>query len=254
VSGDKTLFRLSYVLPCAGIALALPTLSALGVENRPADNRGFLEDAPVFVHSEADVPLTQLGAGIPSTGTTVPDVDIQTVSSGGFRQHGQVVQPLLKVTENSYRIGVIRGYGAFALGLSVRYVRNHVIGAIGGFPASGVAEGWGDLSLIGKRILWCGPGNGQLVFSGGIEIPTGEDNSIFGQSNVVTKSYYASQRLLMPIGWQPGTGTVNGYLTLAYRGGRGRLSYEGNIACKLFTPGVEDSKIGDILIVGGPVT
>lgn len=218
-------------------------------------NMGYLDNPQVFIGSDIDFPMADMTADMPGPGETIPEIDVVGAESDGWRQDGQTAQPSLRLRETNVRLGAVHGFnGGAAVGLNIPFIRRQVLGNIGGQPAAGIAEGLGELMFFGKKALVQGEEkNNALVLTAGLEAPTGKDNSIFGPNNPVTNAYYRDHPQRMPIGWQPSSGTWNGYLALAYRKGAGRVSYEAIIATKLYGAGVEDSKIGNILqgVVGG---
>ena len=50
---------------CMVLAAAL-TLPAIAWATQPENNRGFLENPPLFIDNEPDFPLTLMGAAIPN--------------------------------------------------------------------------------------------------------------------------------------------------------------------------------------------
>lgn len=216
-----------------------------------SDENGYLVNPPIYFQSDPDFPLAGMAAEIPKPGETLPGVDIINVESDGFNDNGVNVQPFLSVQETNVRIGALHGFNnKWAAGLSLPWSRNKVIGSIGGQPASGIAEGIGDILLLVKKGLIKSDSESSLVAAAGIELPTGKDDSVFAQDNDVTNGYYSNSSQRMPISWQPGSGSVDGYLALSYRRNNGRVSYMGIIATKLHTPAFEDAKIGDIFVTG----
>jgi hypothetical protein len=107
----------------------------------------------------------------------------------------------------------------------------------------------GDIAMLGKKLLWNRGQNEKLVATFGFELPTGKDDAVFDQSNSVTNAYYTGDSHRMPLSWQPGSGTWDGYLALAYSKTHERLSYEGLVAAKVNSTGDQDVKIGNTLIV-----
>ena len=217
--------------------------------------RGFLDRPPVYTNNEPDFPLTGLGGTMPDPGQIIHDVDLSGVSADHFNANGRNVQPGLDVEIQWIRVGAMRGFnGAWAAGLSVPFYRNLVKGTIGGQRATSIAEGFGGIALGGKKILWedkCQAS--RVAFAGGIELPTGKDDAIFNQSNFVTNSYFPGLRRV-PLGWQPSTGTFNGLAALSYTRSRGRVSYEGLLAGKIFGTGAQDVKMGNVLIASAQGT
>ncbi len=216
----------------------------------PSSECGFLDRPPVYIQNEPDFPLTGLGGAMPKPGEIVPDVDIAGVSADHWNQSGNNVQPELDLELQWIRVGAMRGWrGGWAAGFSVPYYRNLVKGAIGGQPASSIAQGFGNVAVGGKKILWRDKCHyGQVALAGAIELPTGKDNSIFNQANFVTNGYYTGNTQRIPLGWQPSTGTYNGLAALSYTRYRGRLSYELLAATKIFGTDGQDVKVGNIFI------
>lgn len=229
--------------------LALST-TCLAQLQGPSGEKGFLDRPPVYIHNEQDFPLTGLGGTMPRPGEIIPDVDLSGVSSDHFNEGGNNVQPGLDVELQWIRVGAMRGFnGGWAAGISVPYYRNLVLGTIGGQPATSIAQGFGNIALGGKKILWqdkCG--YSRWALAGGIELPTGKDDAIFNQSNFVTNGYFRDSAQRIPLGWQPSTGTYNGLLALSYTRSRGRYSYEGLLAAKIFGTDGEDVSVGNIFI------
>lgn len=219
------------------------------------DDYGYLVDPPVFFDSFPDFPLAGMAAEIPSPGKTIPDIDISSLNSDRFRENGVDVQPQLSVDTTSIRLGALHGFnGGWAGGISIPWIRTKVSGEIGGQPASGVADGLGDILLLGKKALKKIDNRSRFVVAAGLELPTGKDDAIFGQNNAVTNAYYSNFPQRMPLSWQPGSGSVDGYLALSYGRKNGRISYVGIAAAKLHTSGDEDVEIGDIYIAGASST
>ena len=230
-------------------ALMLST-ACLAQWEGPSSEKGFLEHPPVYIQNEPDFPLTGLGGAMPKPGEIVPDVDIAGVSADHWNKGGDNVQPGLDVELQWIRVGAMRGWnGGWAAGISVPYYRNLVLGTIGGQQATSIAQGFGNIAVGGKKILWrdkCR--QGQIAFAGALELPSGKDNSVFNQANLVTNGYYTGNSQRIPLGWQPSTGTYNGLMALSYTQYRGRLSYEALLAAKVFGTDGQDVKVGNILI------
>jgi hypothetical protein len=217
--------------------------------------QGFLDRPPVYINNEPDFPLTGLGGAMPAAGQIIPDVDVSGVSADHWNENGHNVQPGLDVETQWIRVGAMRGFnGGWAAGISVPFYRNLVKGSIGGRPATSIAEGLGGITLGGKKILWEDKCHySRVSFAGGIELPTGKDDAVFNQSNPVTNGYFPGLQRA-PLGWQPGTGASNGLLALSYTHSRGRFSYEGLLAGKIFGTGTQDVKVGNILIAAAQST
>ena len=236
------------------LALIAISVSSVAIAADKNDS-SFVENPPVFFDNERDIPLSSISMPIPPPGVIAPDFDIGQFDSDGFVNGGQPVQPGLSVQTGDIRLSGFRGFSkGWAAGLSLPWYRVKVANAIGGLPASGIAEGMGDISLLGKMNLRSNGDRNYLNLVGGFELPSGKDDSVFSQSNRVTNAYYSNDPQRMPISWQPGSGSVNGYLGLVY-GKRGRyISYAATLLGKMFTPGDEDVKIGNILIFAGSGT
>lgn len=243
------------VIPIAVLAMLGSSRMCVAQWTNAPGKSGFLDRPPVYINNEQDFPLTGLGGAMPGPGETIPDVDISGVSGEEWNQNGKDVQPGLDVELKWIRAGVMHGFGdGWAAGFSVPYYRNLVKGTIGGQPATAIAEGFGNIALGAKKILWeDGCHSSRVALAGGIELPTGKDNSVFGPNNFVTTGYFpGTQRL--PLGWQPSTGTLNGLVALSYTRSRGRLSYEGLLAGKIFGASDQDVNIGNILIAAAQGT
>lgn len=217
----------------------------------PAEGRGFLDRPPVYVNNEPYFPLTGLGVIMPEPGVTVPDIDLSGVSADHWIQNGQNVQPGLDLEIDWIRVGALRGFrGGWAAGISVPYYRNLVVGTIGGFPAASIAQGFGNVALGGKRVVWQDKCQTQrVIVAGAVELPTGKDDAIFGPNNAATNGYYGTaSRQRIPLGWQPSTGTWNGLVALSYGHYYKRLSWEYLLAGKINGTGDQDVHVGSVLI------
>jgi hypothetical protein len=215
----------------------------------PDKSQGFLCRPPVFVPNEPDFPLTGLGVLMPDPGVTVPDVDLSGQSSNRWFHDGHNVQPSLRLTQSWIRVGALRGFrGGWAAGISIPWYRNQVFGSMGGNVTQAIPEGVGNILLGAKKVIWQDKCQIQrVIIGGGVELPTGKDNAIFGPTNVATTGYYgASQRV--PLGWQPSTGAWNGLAALAYGHYYKRLSWEFLLACKINGTGDQDVHVGNTLI------
>lgn len=233
------------------VTLALSASCVLAVDS----DKGFLERPPLFVDNEHDFPLAGMGIEVPRAGKTIPDFDALTVQSQAFNSDGTNVQPQLGLKFDVERIGAVHGFkDGWAAGVSVAFQRTHARGLISGQQATGIVNALGDTTLAAKKVLWTGARGQRLVAVAGFELPTGKSNATFGDSNPVTNAYYRNFPRRMPISWQPGSGTVNGYLGVAYGRSRNRLSYEGILATKLHSSGDEDVKIGDIFMAAATTT
>ena len=237
------------------IALILVTLLGAGAYAEESENRGYLDRPPVFVDNFPDFPLAGMALVIPNAGQTLPDADAVNEESNEFVRNGVNVQPNLNLKTTTIRLGALHGLGnGWAAGLSLPWERVKVRGKIGGEPATATVEAFGDLALLGKKRVWQRLSGESLVVSAGLELPTGKDNATFDQSNSITNGYYHGYPRRMPLSWQPGSGTVDGYLALAYGKTQQRLSYVGILATKLHSAGDENVKIGDIFIGAADAT
>ncbi len=213
-------------------------------------DEGFLNRPPVYINNEPDFPLTGLGVLMPEPGVILPDIDLSGVSSDHWFQNGHNVQPGLDLEVNWIRVGALRGFkGGWAAGLSIPYYRNKIRGNIGGYPATSIAQGFGNIELGGKKLIWQDKCKTQrIIVAGAIELPTGKDDAIFGQSNLATDGYYAGNTQRVPLGWQPSTGTWNGLLAASYGRSYKRLSWEFLLAGKINGIGDEDVHVGNVFI------
>lgn len=238
------------------IGLLACSVASLAQWQGPSGDQGFLDRPPVYVNNEPDFPLTGLGGSMPGPGELIPDVDLSGVRSDSFNEDGNNVQPGCSLRINWIRVGAMRGFnGGWAAGFSIPYYRNLVKGSIGGQPATSIAQGFGGVTLGGKKILWEDKCRySRVAMAVGVELPTGKDNAIFNQANFVTNGYYTGASQRIPLGWQPGTGTWNGLCSLSYTNSRGRLSYEGLLAAKVFGTDGQDVKVGNILIASAQGT
>lgn len=213
------------------------------------ENRGFLQSPPVFIDNLYNFPLAGMGTVIPQPGDTIPDFDSQVYESSSANKGGENVQPNLNARFTVTRVGALHGFSDdWAAAISIPVQRTAIRGEIGGQPATATNTTAGGIAMLGKHIFWRGRGNEKAAVTFGVELPTGKDNGVFGQSNSVTNSYYSNYPQRYPLSWQPSSGTWNGYLALAYSKTQERLSYEALVAGKLHTSGDEDVKIGNIFI------
>jgi hypothetical protein len=220
---------------------------------RDAEDRGFLDRPPVFIGGEQDIPLPLFGADLPPPGKLVPDFDVASVRSNGWRSNGTPVQPALGVTLTTIRVGGLYGLNeSWAAALSIPWKQISIRGGIGGQHATRNVLALGGAAVLGKRVIWRGQSSDQAAVTFGIELPTGEGKASFDQANPSTTAYFGAP--LIPASWQPATGSLNGYLGAAYRRAQGRLSYAALIAAKLHTPGYQDAVIGNILILSAQAT
>jgi hypothetical protein len=218
-----------------------------------AEDRGFLDRPPVFIGSEHDFPLPMFGAVLPAPGQVIPAFDVASVRSDGWRSNGDAVQPALGVTITTVRVGGLYGLSAdWGAALSVPWKQIQVRGGIGGHPATRNLLALGGATFLGKRVIWRGESGDQAAVTFGVELPTGEGKASFDQANSSTTGYYGAP--LIPTSWQPASGSLNGYLGVAYRRAQGRLSYAAQIAAKLHSPGYQDAAIGNILMLSAEAT
>lgn len=242
---------IKYIFAIAVCLLFLPIIA-----KGSSEQVSFIEKPPLFINSFPDFPLAGFGVEMPDPGAILPAVDVASWSSNGFKENDIYVQPDLTLNATTYRFGGLRGFnGDWAAGLSIPWVRSRANATIGGQQASGVGEGIGNILLAGKKTVWqkCAK-NERIVLTGGIDLPTGNDDNTFAGSNIVTNGYYRNFPQRMPLGWQASTGTVNGYLGLAYGKSQCRFAYEALVAGKFFTPGDEDVKIGNIFVASASGT
>lgn len=238
------------LLVCLLIAVCLvPGVQAQFSADQSSSDMGFLDRPPIYIGSDPDFPLADFTADMPPAGATVPDLDISSVESDGWNKDGDNVQPSLRLNSDVYRIGGMHGFDdGWAAGLAVPWVRTKVQGAIGGLPAFGVGEGLGDVVFYGKKLIGGDGCNTKLVVSAGIEVPTGKDDATFSTSNASTRGYFRGPSPRLPLGWQAGTGTFDGYLAVAYARRVCRISYGGVIAAKLNGTGDQDVHVGNVLL------
>lgn len=219
------------------------------------DTRGFLDDPPIFIQSLPDIPLTGMGIQMPGRGEVWPNFDGVSLRSDGWRFNDEPVQPGLGLRYNVYRIGALYGFGSgWSAGLSIPWQRTKITGEIGNLPATGTRASIGDISLIGKKLIWQDCDNTKLVAIAGLEFPTGRDDSSFDQSNTVTNGYYGGGNSRIPLSWQSGSGTLDGYLGLAYGRSKNRLAWQTILVTKLHSSGDEDVKIGNIFVAAANAT
>lgn len=213
------------------------------------ETRGFLDNPPVYLTNEYDFPLTGLGTVIPNPGEAIPAIETSVFSSNHAKLDGETVQPNLGTRFESVWIGGLYGLkNNWGAGLTIPVQHTAIRGQIGGEPATSTNTDLGDLTLIGKKQLWSRGQTENLVASVGLKLPTGKDDSTFDQSNAVTNGYYVNDPQRMPLSWQAGTGTVDGYLALAYSKLHTRFSYQALVAARLNSSGDEDVKIGNTVI------
>ncbi|MHB9035252.1 MAG: hypothetical protein ACYC64_01200 [Armatimonadota bacterium] len=241
------LARILALLSCALLLVS----AAYGEE----DDRGFLDQPPVFIDSDYDFPLAGMGTEIPTPGETLPAVDSTAFESHQANQGGVNVQPFLNTRFTTTRLGALRGFnGDWGALLTIPVQRSKIRGQIGGQDATSTATALGDIAIFGKKMLWNRGDSEKLVATFGLELPTGKDDAVFDQGNSVTNAYYTGNTQRIPLSWQPGSGTWDGYLALAYSKTHERLSYEGLVAAKLNSAGFQDVKIGDTFIAAATGT
>jgi hypothetical protein len=218
--------------------------------------KGYLDTPPIFIDSEIDFPLTGMGIEMPKPHEILPDTDFMSLKSNGFNQNGVNVQPSLSVKYDVVRLGALYGLSKdWAAGISIPWYKIQVQGAMaGGFPSSSAVKGIGGINIGGKTRLWSNNEGCSLVATGMIQLPNGLNHATFNQSNAATDRYFTGSIQRMPLSWQPSSGTINGYLGLAYGKTNQRLSYVGLVATKLHTSDDEDVKIGNIFVVAGAAT
>lgn len=232
------------------VTILLTGTACLAQWSGAGGGRGFLCNPPVYVSNERDFPLTGLGVIMPGPGETVPVVDVSGEDADRWNVNGENAQPGLTLETNWIRAGALRGFkGGWAAGISVPWYRNVIKGSIGGQPANGVAQGFGNIALAAKKVVWedCTTGR-RLILGFGIELPTGTDDARFGPDNAVTNGYFNSPPRRIPLGWQPSTGTFNGLFTLAYGRTWERLAWQGLVAAKINGTDDEDVKVGNVFI------
>jgi hypothetical protein len=233
----------------AVVALLVGAAAAAEPQQEQIGKRGFLEDPPVYVVSEPDIPVAGLGAFVPEAGQFLPAFEGVSVESGEWRSNGVAVQQGLFVKQNTIRLGALYGIqSGWAAGVIAPRTRTLVGGDIGGQPSTAVNTGFGDVLLAAKKILWRGVDD-QLVTGFGVELPTGDNNAHFDQHNSSTDAYYPTDPGRLPISWQPAPGTTNGLWSLAYARYVGRVSYAGMFVTKAFSRGYADSKIANISLL-----
>jgi len=212
-------------------------------------DRGFLVNPPVYFSDTPDVPVTDFKTALPPPGATSPDFDVIYQESQGWKDQGEYVQPALKYKSTTYRLGVERAFnGGWSAKISIPYKHNRVAGAIAGLSTYGKAYNLSAIAIFGRKRLLDRGARESMVATLGIDLPTGRDRDTFVESNTATNAYYVNYPRRMPLGWQPSTGTTNGYLALAYGRKMCRLSWEAILAGKFFSAGDEDVKCGNIFV------
>lgn len=228
-------------------------LCAHSVIAEERNDEGFLRNPPLFVDSQPDIPLASMGIDMPEEGKVMPDFDSSRIKSIAFNQDGNNVQPGLSVKLTTVRVGALYGIRRdLAAGIGFPWRRSSIRGLTGGQPTVATIESFGQILVGAKKLVWEGNACDRIVVSGGLELPTGRDDARFEQTNPVTTAYYGVNRL--PLGWQPSTGTLNGYLGVAYGRYAGRLAYEAVLAAKFHGTGDQDVHVGNIFIASGTAT
>ena len=238
------------------LVAATLTLPAIAWAAQPEDNRGFLDNPPVFIDNEPDVPLTLMGAAIPNPGEIIPGYDSITESSTEFRRNGVNVQLGLAARFDTRRIsalgGISPGWGA---AITIPWQHTRVTGNMQGLPTTADLTAIGDLAVFGKKRVWRSlDDRSSIAITGGLGFPTGNANAHFDQSNAATNGYFHGEPKRLPLSWQPGGGAVGGYIAGAYQRRGGRFSYTGILAAKLHTSDGEDATIGNIFVAAASGT
>jgi len=243
------------------LAVLILSAAALCEEQAPAEeeDRGYLNRPPVYLRDDRDIPIATFGVFVPKPGTTTLISSAVAPESSRFVADGASVQPYLKYTSMNVRLGLLHGFhGGYAAGFMVPWSWQRVRNGIGtltqALPATGDVNGLGGVMLLGKKMLYQNKKGDVLVFSAGLELPTGEDNAQFDQDNAVTNAYYRNYPKRMPLSWQPANGAYNASFTLGYLQTVGRLGYEGILAYKSHGKGDEDVKLGNIWIASASAT
>jgi hypothetical protein len=245
------LLKLMFLLQ-VGLALSAAPCHA---QSESGASRGYLYLPPVFLRDEHDIPVATFGAYLPAGGKTLICASAAAPESDGFHSGGVDAQPLLKLNGLSVKAGLIHGFGAgWAAGFMVPYAWTGLSYGIGGFPATGRADGPGGLLLFAKKSIGQTADRGCIVGTAGIELPTGRDDYTFDQSNYVTNAYYRGYPRRMPLSWQPCNGAVNLHFVLGYLHRSNRVSYEGLLAYKIHGKGDEDVKLGNVLLASANAT
>lgn len=233
----------------ATILLLVSVVAGAVPQDEETTSRGFLENPPVYIFSEPDIPVAGFGAFVPPPGEFLPAFEAVSIESDQWRSNDVPVQPDLFLKQSTIRIGALYGIeGGWAVGGMLPRTRTLVGGSIGGQPATATRTGFGDLLFAAKKVLWKGQDD-QLVGSVGIELPTGKDDVHFDQHNPSTDAYYPTDPGRLPISWQPAPGTTNGLLSISYARYVGRMSYAGMFVTKVFGRGFADSKIGNVSLL-----
>jgi len=231
------------------LLLLCVAISPAAWSNSDEPDEGYLIRPPVFLTDEPDVPLTTFAASVPVPGHLTLCSSASSPESDGFAQNGADVQPSLKLSRIGLAAGVMRGMGrGSAVGVLVPASWVRVRSGIGGLPATGDTYGLGGAILFAKKTLRSGRNGSLVVGSLGLELPTGEDDATFDQSNAVTNAYYANSPRRMPLTWQPSNGATNFHLVLSFGRALRRVSYQGILAYKLNGAGDEDVRLGNVIV------
>jgi hypothetical protein len=228
-------------------------LSVAGVADECNNDQGFLRNPPLFPDSQPDIPLASMGINMPPAGRAAPDFDSSQFRSIAFNQNGNNVQSALSVTLTTVRVGFLYGVRPdLAAGISLPWKRTAIRGMTGGQDSTATIQSVGQILLGAKKLLYQGSSKDRVVLSGGIELPAGRSADPFDQTNSVTTAYFGYNRI--PLGWEPSTNTVNGYLGVAYGREAGRFAYEGILAAKFYGTGTQDVSVGNIFIASATAT
>lgn len=241
---------------CVLTMAAALMLAATACIAQSDEDRGFLDNPPLFIENEPDVPLTLMGAAVPKPGDIIPGYDSITESSKEFRRNGVDVQPGLAARFDARRLsalgGVAPGWGA---AITIPWQHTRITGTTGGLPATADLTAIGDMAIFGKRQLWRSLDSKRTIgITGGLEFPTGNDNAHFDERNAVTNGYFQEEPGRLPLSWQPGGGSIKGYIAGAFEHRGGRLSYTGVLAAKLHSSEGEDATIGNIFVAAASGT
>jgi len=221
----------------------------LAVSVSAQDNGGGYFDKPhVYVEDDIYMPVGMLGTEAPPNDGIMWNIGSAYVSDSGFKSGGNEVQKNLAVRLWTLRGSIAKMYGNTYLGLNIPLGINQISGRIGALPSSRSSYGLGDAAIIAKRSIWNGT-DGSIVMAGvGIELPTGKDNISFDQQNANTVAYYPGNVQLMPLAWQPGSGSTDLYTSISYNKTTYRRAYEAILACKFNGKGDSDVRLGSLTI------
>ncbi len=183
------------VIP-ALLATMLAASGCLGAESdQQPQSIGYLEGHSLYILSDPDVPLIEMGIEMPKPRATNPEMDVTSVESNGFNVAGHNVQPSLTATFDSARLGVIHGFSQdWAVGARFPWKRTCVRGLIGGFAGTATVEAMGQPALFAKHIFLRASHGQRLVAMAGIELPTGLSDATFDESNAATDGYTTTLR------------------------------------------------------------